>query len=82
MTLEKQILPLSAVKALRATCKHCNVAIVLPTTVLTVPHVCFNCDSQLPAEYIKAALREIGRLQKEVATPDARSHVDIEVVSE
>lgn len=64
-------IPLQSIEAIRLTCRHCGVALILPfETAKEVPSKCFNCCHPLPGHALHDFMREFKCLQTEAKRAD------------
>ena len=60
-----------AVEAVRLTCKHCGVAIIMPIkTTRDFPQKCFNCCHEFPAQPLSDFMREFRYMQDAIGRAD------------
>lgn len=72
-------IPLSAVESVRLTCRHCGVAIIMPTGTREVPGKCFNCCHEFPAQTIIQFMREMRFMKDTAERADVSFMVHLEV---
>ena len=63
-------IPVSAIEAVRLTCKHCGVAVIMPMETKEVPAKCFNCCYEFPAQSLREFMREFRYLKEAVGKAD------------
>jgi len=72
-------IPLTAIEALRLTCRHCGVAIVMPLTeTREVPPKCFNCCHDFPAHSLREFMRDFREMKEAVGKNDVTFMVHLE----
>lgn len=76
------LLPVSAIRALRLTCRHCGAGVVIPLSAHQGPATCFNCARDLPGMGVMKLINELRWLQTYTAAPGADASVAFDAALE